>query len=68
MAESVLRRSAYVSVGQVRCDYEDGVLTLRGCLPSYYLKQIAQNMVAGIKGVEEIVNEVEVLPPMPRRS
>jgi osmotically-inducible protein OsmY len=68
IAENRLRRSAYMSVGQLRCDYEDGVLRLCGRLPSYYLKQIAQNTVADIEGVDEIVNDVEVSPPAPRRS
>lgn len=67
-AESRLRRSAYMAVGQVQCDFANGVLTLCGRLPSYYLKQIAQHAVADIEGIEEIVNQVEVVPATPRRS
>ena len=41
----------------------DGVLTLRGCLPTYYLKQVAQTSVAGLEGVERIVNLIQVVRP-----
>jgi hypothetical protein len=44
----------------VACQYHDGVLTLGGCLPSYYLKQLAQVVVAPIEGVRLVVNEIEV--------
>jgi hypothetical protein len=42
------------------------VLVLRGCLPSYYLKQIAQEVVAHQfdKG-ERLENRIEVVRPLP---
>jgi osmotically-inducible protein OsmY len=60
LAEGFLRRSPYLALKHVACDYHDGVLTLRGRLPSYYLKQRAQEAVAGIGGVERVANEIEV--------
>ena len=36
-------------------------MTLRGRLPTYYLKQLAQHLIAEIKGVRRIINEIEVL-------
>jgi hypothetical protein len=30
-------------------------------LPTYYLKQMAQSVVARIEGVQRIVNEIEVV-------
>src|SRR5688572_7753770 len=60
-AESCLRSNSYLALKNVSCDYHDGVLTLRGCLPSYYLKQIAQTAVAQVAGAIRIVNEIEVI-------
>jgi osmotically-inducible protein OsmY len=60
LAEGVLRRSPYQALKHVACDYHGGVLTLRGRLPTYYLKQRAQEAVAGIGGVGRVANEIEV--------
>jgi osmotically-inducible protein OsmY len=63
LAEGCLRRNPYRALKNVSCDYEAGVLTLRGCLPSYYLKQVAQQVVAHLEGVERIHNQIEVVTP-----
>jgi osmotically-inducible protein OsmY len=60
LAERALRNSPYLSLRNIVCEYRDGVLTLRGCLPTYYLKQVAQAVVAHIDGVRQLVNEIEV--------
>jgi osmotically-inducible protein OsmY len=60
-AESCLRCNSYLALKNVSCEYHEGVLTLRGCLPSYYLKQMAQTAVARVAGVQRIVNEIEVI-------
>jgi osmotically-inducible protein OsmY len=60
-AESCLRSNSYLALKNVSCEYHEGVLTLRGCLPSYYLKQIAQTAVATVDGVSRINNEIEVI-------
>lgn len=60
-AESNLRHNSYLSLKNVRCDYHDGALILRGCLPTYYLKQMAQSVVSRMEGVQRIVNEIEVV-------
>jgi osmotically-inducible protein OsmY len=65
-AESRLRGNSYLALKNVSCDYRDGVLTLRGCLPTYYLKQMAQAAVARIDGVERVINEIEVMAPSRR--
>jgi hypothetical protein len=65
-AESCLRGNPYLALKNVSCEYHEGVLTLRGCLPSYYLKQVAQTAVARVAGGVRIVNEIEVISP-PRR-
>jgi hypothetical protein len=62
-AEGRLRGNAYLALKNVTCDFREGVLTLRGCLPSYYLKQIAQTTVFGLEGVRRIDNQIEVVSP-----
>jgi hypothetical protein len=42
MAEGRLGRSPYNDLRTVKCEYERGVLTLRGTLATYYYKQLAQ--------------------------
>jgi len=59
-AESCLRGNPYLALKNVSCEYHEGVLTLRGCLPSYYLKQMAQAAVSRVAGVARIVNQIEV--------
>ncbi|MEN6449521.1 MAG: BON domain-containing protein [Thermoguttaceae bacterium] len=63
IAQAALRRSAYFELREVTCDFRGGVLTLRGRLPSYHLKQVAQTAVAGVPGVVEVDNRVEVASP-----
>ena len=66
LAQRQLRESAYYSIRSVRCDFHEGVLTLRGCLSTYYLKQVAQTLVAKVEGVQLINNRVEVPEPSVR--
>jgi osmotically-inducible protein OsmY len=61
-AERQLRSSPYLALRNLGCDFHDGVLVLRGCLPTYYLKQMAQAAVSHVAGVEQVVNQIEVVP------
>ncbi len=58
-----LRRSPYIPLRAIRCECGGGVLRLQGSLPTFYLKQIAQETVKGVEGVREIVNQIEVPAP-----
>jgi hypothetical protein len=60
LAESRPRRSAYLALHQLSCDFRAGVLTLRGRLPSYYLKQVALAVVTTVEGVQCLDDQVEV--------
>ena len=62
IAQQLLRKSAYFELRNVSCEFSGGVLTLRGRVPSYHLKQLAQASVADVPGVIEIHNRVEVTP------
>lgn len=59
-AEERLRRSGYLALRDVSCHERDGVVQLRGRLHSHYLKQVAQEMVAGMEGVDRVDNLIEV--------
>ena len=55
-----LRDSPYNAMRQISCECKHGILFLRGRLFSFYEKQVAQETVARIDGVTQVVNEVEV--------
>jgi osmotically-inducible protein OsmY len=58
-----LRHSSYPELCKITCQFYQGVLTLNGAVASYFLKQIAHATVAGVKGIEEIVDRLEVKYP-----
>lgn len=60
-AELRLQQSGYTALLGVRCEFESGVLILRGQVPTYYLKQVAQALATEIEGVGRLHNEIEVL-------
>jgi hypothetical protein len=63
-AERALRSGSYPALKNVSCDYRGGALVLRGCLPSYYLKQMAQEVVAHqVPGVGRLDNQIQVIQP-----
>ena len=67
LAEGCLRRNPYLALKNVACEWLGGVLVLWGCLPSYYLKQVAQEVVAHqVPGVGRIDNQIQVVPPASR--
>ena len=45
----------------ITCEYVDGVLTLRGQLPTFYFKQVLQSWLRDVEGVEQIDNQVDVV-------
>ena len=59
-ATDCLRKSRYHDVRRVFCEYDHGTLFLRGRLPSFHQKQVAQEAVARVKWVTQVVNEIEV--------
>ncbi len=61
LAERLLRSSPYLALRNITCDSVDGILVLRGYLPTYYLKQMAQAIVFHIEGVTQVINEIEVV-------
>jgi hypothetical protein len=60
-AEDRLRHSEYLELRNISCDVHDGVLTLRGRVPSYHLKQLAQTLLAELAGILRLNNQLEVV-------
>jgi len=61
LARARLRTKPYPLIQRVSCECNDrGQLFLRGSLPSYYQKQLAQEAVSGLPGVTQVVNETQV--------
>ena len=44
-------------------DLVEGTIVLSGRLPSYYLKQLLQEVIRGVPGVVDVDNQVDVLWP-----
>ncbi len=59
-ATECLRASPYKTMRRVSCECKHGVLFLRGRLFSFHEKQVAQEVVAGVCGVTQVVNEIQV--------
>jgi len=55
-----LQRSPYWSVRQLICHVDQERIVLRGTVPSYYLKQVAQTLAAKTVGVECVRSDIEV--------
>ena len=56
----IFQESPYLAIRQIECSYEDGVLTISGSVPSYYLKQLAQAAVLDLQGVDRLSNCLNV--------
>lgn len=62
-AKERLGSTSYHFLRFVDCRFQNGVLTLRGRVPSFYLKQVAQSVLTNIEGVDRIDNRVDVVSP-----
>ncbi len=60
-AKDLIRHQPHLSVQRIWCEYNGRRLYLRGQVPTFYLKQLAQTAVSGLDGVSQVVNEIEVL-------
>jgi len=55
-----LSQTGYPALQSLRLHCDGGAVTLDGEVPSYFLKQIAQDVVQRVPGVEEVVNRIKV--------
>ena len=58
--EQALARTGYPELRAVRVGTYDGLVTLTGCVPTYYLKQLAQCAAGSIEGVDGLQNNIVV--------
>jgi len=59
-ARALLRSSGYHLLRTLQCQVSNGVVTIRGTVPSFFLKQMAQEEVLKLAHVREVKNLVEV--------
>jgi len=58
---TALERNPHLAGRNLRFEAEQGRVTLRGTVRSYYQKQMAQEALREIAGIAEIYNELEVV-------
>ncbi|HEY2147793.1 MAG TPA: hypothetical protein VGH32_07635 [Pirellulales bacterium] len=61
-AKALLHCSSHRALRGVSCVYYAGVLRLRGSVPNYYLKQIAQTLLLSMESAPQVQNELVVGP------
>jgi osmotically-inducible protein OsmY len=60
-AKDRISQVPHLTLQRIWCEYDDGTLFLRGQVPSFYHKQLAQEAVGGLAQVDAIANEIEVV-------
>lgn len=60
LARTALEQSPHLSRKQLRLEARKGRIILRGTVASYYQKQMAQETLRKLDGVEEIENHLQV--------
>jgi osmotically-inducible protein OsmY len=58
--DSAIKGNPHLSGHQVFCSEEGGTVILQGRVRSYYQKQMAQEALRNLEGVERIVNDLQV--------
>ena len=58
--ESVITTNPYLTQQKLKLEVERGRVTLRGVVSSFFQKQMAQEAIRKVDGVEVIDNELEV--------
>ena len=55
----------YVSLRTVSCQFKDGLLTLRGIVPTFFLKQVILSLLEDLEceGLKRINDEIDVVNP-----
>jgi osmotically-inducible protein OsmY len=57
---TALERNPHVPCRNLRFETSEGRVTLRGVVDSYFQKQMAQEALRHVDGVDQISNELEV--------
>ena len=59
-ARTVLKHNPHLPHRNLRIEAHDGRVTLKGIVRSFYQKQMAQESLKGIEGLEQIENQLQV--------
>jgi len=59
-AESRFRKADHLELRQIRCRFDNGILTLKGLVSSDEVKQAALEMIRDLKGIEIIDNQIVI--------
>lgn len=60
-ALAALHRTGHGWLRRIVVEIDGGAIVLRGQVPSYYLKQLAQVTVLAVPGVEVVRNDLQVI-------
>ena len=58
---SALQQNPYLDFSSLTYETKEGCVVLKGVVPSYFEKQMAQESLRSIEGIDKILNELEVL-------
>jgi len=61
LAKQRIFRQPHLAPQRIWSEYDVDRLFLRGQVPSFYHKQLAQEAILGMVGVDHVVNEIEVV-------
>ena len=59
-ANKRLQQSLYAELKKTICTFRHGILTLYGVVSSFHVRQIAQELIQGVEGIEIIDNQLVV--------
>jgi osmotically-inducible protein OsmY len=68
IAEARFRSDSHTALRGISCKAERSVIVLEGRLSTFFQKQLAQEIVAHIEGVVQVVNQIEVVSSERGRS
>ena len=58
--DSAIKGNPHLTRHQVFCQEEAGIVVLHGRVGSFFQKQMAQETLKRLEGVEKVINELEV--------
>jgi osmotically-inducible protein OsmY len=62
-AKASLADSGYAALAAIACRPAGDAIILKGSVPSYHLKQLAQVFVQRVEGVRKVINRLDVKRP-----
>lgn len=58
-----LRQSGFAALRRLECEVVGSVVWLRGDVPTFYTRQVALDLVRRVRGVERVIDQIEVRAP-----